>query len=145
MKITRTNHGKPMEDDRYEWKKLSDLEVGHTYAYTDLWINERSKYGPHPVVKIEQLESKVNLPRHLTADCQETLDWLHGLGNRGTQVLLDGLMKFRVREYETKSGYHGRTVDWIDPEIADAPAHGTNESEGANWSKSTESADIPWN
>ena len=94
------------------YTSLPDLfaEYGkeHVFAIAAIYINTKGKYGPQPVVAINE-STLVNLPSHLLEACEEMRK-----DPEAVDAINNGQAGFKVYQYSTKNGNTGFSVDWVD-------------------------------
>lgn len=56
----------------FEYKKISELEVGTIYTLRGIYINKKSKYGDAPVFITDTCF--VNIPNHMLDTCLDILN-----------------------------------------------------------------------
>ena len=94
------------------YTSLPDLfaEYGkeHVFAIAAIYINTKGKYGPQPVVAINE-STLVNLPSHLLEECEEMRK-----DQEAVDAINNGQAGFKVYQYTSKNGNSGFSVNWVD-------------------------------
>lgn len=83
-----------------QYYKLSDLDVNDSYQLVTCYINNKSKYGAHPVAGVVDVDGvllMVSLPRHLT-------DVFHDIMNepKYIEAINAGECRFKIKECHSK-------------------------------------------
>lgn len=108
--------GNPFDCDTegYEFCTLGDLFESNgadaVYRIKGLWINEKSKYGDHPVAICEGFFA--DFPKHMT---EQAIAILHD--KEAIQQIKAGEVGFKIHTY--KDAKYGKTCyspDWVDLE-----------------------------
>lgn len=106
---SKHNHEPKFKVDTKGWPyvDLKDLKADHIYKLEGFYINHKSQYDPTPVFITERM--LVNMPVHLTKECQEILE-----NEIEVSEIKDGKVGFELRSYKDKKGVDRLTIKWID-------------------------------
>lgn len=99
----------------FEYKKLTDFELGKKYLVRGCFVHEKGKYGESCSLILD--DCFMNLPSHMVNDCKDIL----ANKNAIAQIEASGLYA-EVYEYEDTKNTHKmqRSIRWIDaPEFED--------------------------
>lgn len=94
------------EKKEREFKQLKELELSQPIVIEALFINTSGNYGPQGVIVTSDLQ--VNLPSHLTKLVEELRS-----DDEAIEAINHRELAFEVYEYETKSGYKGRSINLV--------------------------------
>lgn len=98
-----------IETGDFEFKALKDLEVNNIYKFDGLYINTKSKYGPHPVAIVADAKLLIDLPKHLVDEVKDILADAEDVAD-----IKAGKCGFRVYEYNTDDKTLCRSINWVD-------------------------------
>lgn len=103
------NHDPKFSVDTTGWKyfDLKDLKMDHIYKLEGLYINHKTQFEPAPVFMTEKM--LVNMPSHLTKECQDILE-----SDIDVAAIKDGSVGFELRPYTDKKGKDRLSIRWID-------------------------------
>ncbi|MBQ1297312.1 MAG: hypothetical protein IIY21_24925 [Clostridiales bacterium] len=95
--------------ENWEFKRLSDLEVGGIYQICGLYINTKSKFGDHPVAMCTE-EFLVDLPQNMTEEVKKII-----ADDDDISDIVEGKVGMKVTEYHSdKYNRDCLGVQWVD-------------------------------
>lgn len=91
-------------------KDLYENDAKAVYGVDGIFINNKSKYGSHPVIINTALDMLVDLPKHMLDDVKKILE-----DPEDVELIKSGKVGFSIEEYKDKN--YGKTcygVKWED-------------------------------
>lgn len=97
-------------DEKAEYKKLAELELGKTYIIHGLFINKKSQYGDHPVAVGDRYY--YDLPKHALEQVKEVMQ-----DDEATEAINAGHVGIVTGTYHD----NGRNKDFVGFDFVDIP------------------------
>lgn len=106
---SKHNHEPKFTIDTKGWPyvDLKELKFDHIYKLDGFYINHKSQFDPAPVFMTEKM--LVNMPTHLTKECQEIL-----ANDKEVAEIKDGIVGFELRSYKDKKNVDRLSIAWVD-------------------------------